>query len=453
MKHTLRSDFVFSCLTRLTLLCVLTAWANAADLHPPAVVEAGQAFSIHVQGSGQATFYLVGPDHVVKRNVSLGGGLQVQASDVRTAGRYQIIVCDSSCSSTTFDVKATQPERLSFFLHPSRVPVSSPSSIDATAFVFDQYFNLILTPAVVDFRITPASGAGFSRQGSTRNGVTWMRMDSTPHEGTVRVTAAIGKTEEARVIQQVAAEVCGLRMKTIPSGNMVTVETDPVRDCSGNPLPDSTVVSNTVQRPWPGADQHCMRCRAGQRSRVQWEIMTTYSITFMSRKVLYRLLASAGFVMAISILSIAQSTPEVHLDAEGLAPRPIEELTGMTIVHHYAQAWRDLEDALQASRSDALGEEFTGVAKSRFTQRIAEQQRTGVHVRIVDHGHHLKALFYSTDGTAMQLVDQAQLEIQTFDGNKLLDTQNAPHEYMVLMTPGADRWYIRDLEEVPAKSN
>jgi len=51
----------------------------------------------------------------------------------------------------------------------------------------------------------------------------------------------------------------------------------------------------------------------------------------------------------------------------------------------------------------------------------------------------------------MQLFDQAQLEIQTYDGNKLIDTQNARHEYMVLMTPGADRWYVRDLEEVPDK--
>ena len=92
-----------------------------------------------------------------------------------------------------------------------------------------------------------------------------------------------------------------------------------------------------------------------------------------------------------------------------------------------------------------------GFAKDRLTRRIAEQKQTGVHVRIVDHGHQLKAVFYSTDGAAMQLLDQAELEIQTLDGNKLLDTQNAPHQYMVLMTPGADRWYVRDLEEVSAK--
>ena len=162
--NTTGSDFVLcKLLTALVLMCVLPGWARAAELHLPALVEAGQAFSIPVAGSGQATFYLVGPDHVVKRTVSLGSDLQIQSSDVRTAGRYQIILCGSSCNSATFEVKAAQPAHLSFFLHPSRVPVSMPDSIDATAFVFDQYFNLFLTPATVDFRITPASGAGFSR--------------------------------------------------------------------------------------------------------------------------------------------------------------------------------------------------------------------------------------------------------------------------------------------------
>jgi hypothetical protein len=179
-------------------------------------------------------------------------------------------------------------------------------------------------------------------------------------------------------------------------------------------------------------------------------------------------LSEAGFVKAAAFaivacaLAIAQSSPqihpsqtalpEVHLDADGLTPRPIEQLTGTTIARHYALAWRDLAGALESSRTEGLSEEFIGFAKDRFMQRIGEQKQTGVHVRIVDHGHRLKAVFYSTDGTAMQLLDEAQLEIQTFDGNKLIDTQSAPREYMVLMTPGADRWYIRDLEEVPAKS-
>jgi len=169
------------------------------------------------------------------------------------------------------------------------------------------------------------------------------------------------------------------------------------------------------------------------------------------------LIKGASFVLAACALAIAQSSPqaslpEVHLDAGGLAPRPIEELTGTTIARHYALAWRDLAGALESSQGEGLGEEFIGLAKDRLQQRVGEQRRAGVHFHIVDHGHHLKAVFYSSDGAAMQLIDQAQLETQTFDGSKLIDTQSAPHEYMVLMTPGADRWYVRDLEEVSGKS-
>ena len=165
---------------------------------------------------------------------------------------------------------------------------------------------------------------------------------------------------------------------------------------------------------------------------------------------------AASFLIAACVLGSAQSSPQihlpqVHLDAGELTPRPIEELTGTTIARHYALAWRDLASALESGRAGGLGDEFVGFAKDRLVRRISEQKLAGVHVRIVDHGHHLKAVFYSTDGTAMQLLDQAQLEIQTFDGNKLLDTQNALHEYIVLMTTGTDRWYIRDLEEVSAK--
>jgi hypothetical protein len=165
-----------------------------------------------------------------------------------------------------------------------------------------------------------------------------------------------------------------------------------------------------------------------------------------------RVMHVIGFVAVSCVLASAQSRPQVHLDAEGLAPRPIEELTGTKIATHYAQAWSQLASALDSSRSDGLGEEFTGFAKERLTRRIAEQNKTGVHVHIVDHGHQLKAVFYSTDGSSMQLIDRADLEIQTFDGGKLLDSQSAPHEYVVLMTPGADRWYVRDLEEVSVNS-
>jgi hypothetical protein len=163
-------------------------------------------------------------------------------------------------------------------------------------------------------------------------------------------------------------------------------------------------------------------------------------------------IAIAAWVMFCAAFSSAQELPQVHLDADGLAPRPIEQLTGTTIVRHYALAWQTMEQALESNVPNNLGEEFTGFAKERLARRVGEQNQAGLHVRVIDHGHQVKALFYATDGTAMQLVDQAQLEIQTFAGDKLIATDNSPHKYMVLMTPGADRWYVRDLEEVsPAK--
>lgn len=164
--------------------------------------------------------------------------------------------------------------------------------------------------------------------------------------------------------------------------------------------------------------------------------------------------APKGALLAIAMCAplLAQSAANVRFDAEGLAPRSIEPLTEKTIVRDYAVAWHDLAAALDSSNAGTLSEEFTGFAKDRFVQRIAQQKQTGIHVRMVDHGHQLKAVFYSTDGAAMQLIDRAQFEIQIFDGSKLLDSRDGSHEYMVLMTPGADRWYVRDLEEVAPQS-
>jgi hypothetical protein len=229
----------------LTLVLVVSP-AAGAELRVPATVEAGHEFAIPTTGAGQGTFYLVGPDHVAKRSVNLGQDLQIKASDLHAAGSYQVVLCDSSCTSASFEVTAAPPAHLSFFLHPSRVPVSTRDSIDATAFVFDPYFNLVLAPSVVDFQSLAGSATNSSRPTPTRNGVAWMRMDSSTHEGPVQVKAIVKNVVETRVVQQVASEACGLRVKGTQTGNVVSLETEPVRDCGGNTLPDGTVVSFTL---------------------------------------------------------------------------------------------------------------------------------------------------------------------------------------------------------------
>ena len=245
MKRCCRRVSFPNILAATALLCAFSIAAAGVDVRAPSTVVAGQGFTISLEGSGNATFYLIGPDRVVKRSVNLGNALQIAPTDIETAGRYKIIICADSCTSTAFEVKATQPAELSFFLHPSRVPISSPDSINGFAFVFDKYFNLVLDPTAVNFNIKPAGGSATVRKTSSRNGVAWLTMGSTPRGGPVQVSAELGDTKEARVVQQVAAEACGLRMNASESRGVVNIETAPVRDCSGNPLPDGTIVSFT----------------------------------------------------------------------------------------------------------------------------------------------------------------------------------------------------------------
>ena len=156
---------------------------------------------------------------------------------------------------------------------------------------------------------------------------------------------------------------------------------------------------------------------------------------------------------AFCTCALAQSPsnlPHVTLNADNLGPRPIEQVTGANIARNYAIAWGALAQALEQNRVALLNEQFIGFAKDRLTQRITDQARTGIHVRVVDQGHRLKAMFNSLDGAAMQLIDEAQIQTQIYDGSKLIYSNSSPQHYLVLMTPGSDRWYVRSLEISPS---
>ena len=144
----------------------------------------------------------------------------------------------------------------------------------------------------------------------------------------------------------------------------------------------------------------------------------------------------------------AASLPKVVLHAESIKPREIEQRTGEMITKDYAQAWQDFGACMDSNRTDLLNDYFTGEAKLRLTLLISDQRKSGIRTQYEDHGHEVKAVFYSPDGGEMQLEDLAQLEIQVFDGQKIIYSSTTPQKYLVLMTPGADRWYVRSLEPV-----
>ena len=49
----------------------------------------------------------------------------------------------------------------------------------------------------------------------------------------------------------------------------------------------------------------------------------------------------------------------------------------------------------------------------------------------------------------IELHDTAEYDLQVLDGDKTVHSEHVVLRYVVLMTPGADRWVIRQLQAVP----
>ena len=70
-------------------------------------------------------------------------------------------------------------------------------------------------------------------------------MDSTSQQGNSNFVARAGDVSSASIIRQVPGDPCDLKMSAQPSGQQLDLQTDPVRDCSGNAVPDGTIVTFT----------------------------------------------------------------------------------------------------------------------------------------------------------------------------------------------------------------
>jgi hypothetical protein len=134
------------------------------------------------------------------------------------------------------------------------------------------------------------------------------------------------------------------------------------------------------------------------------------------------------------------------LNADNLSPRPIEDLTAKSIPRDYALAWQTLAQALTDNKAGLLDAYFTGLAKQDFAQRINSQIKSGLQTRYTDRGHRLDALFYSPAGDVMELRDHAQFDMQLLDAGKVIYEEPVNTDFIVLMTPGADRWLVRQLQ-------
>jgi hypothetical protein len=220
-------------------------WAQ--DLRGPSNAVAGNPTSISTTGRGTGTFYLIGPSSSEKRDVKLGEEITLSSQQVERAGRYIGIICAGSCRSAEFFVQPAKPASLTFLVHPSRAPVSQNDVISGVALPFDEFHNLVLAPVTVNFELTAKSAAPVSHQVSTQGGVAWFHTSSGKTAGALQVVASIGDVSARRVVQQVASDPCSLHIKGQRTAKGIVVETEPVRDCAGNPVPDGTVVTFTAR--------------------------------------------------------------------------------------------------------------------------------------------------------------------------------------------------------------
>lgn len=220
--------------------------AFGQDLGLPDKVVAGSGFTVQTSGSGDGTLLIVGPDQVIKKAVQLGRAVSIAPGTLYNAGHYTVVISGGTSQSGSLDVlPAAEPAKMSFLARPSRLPVGLHDGITGAVYLFDSYRNLITEPTPVSFQLAAPNGVPQNRTATTHDGAAWIAMDSSPKEGSAHFVARAGDISTTRIIGQVPGDPCSLKMTAKPVGKDLDVETEPVRDCSGNDVPDGTIVTFT----------------------------------------------------------------------------------------------------------------------------------------------------------------------------------------------------------------
>lgn len=161
----------------------------------------------------------------------------------------------------------------------------------------------------------------------------------------------------------------------------------------------------------------------------------------------YLLIAAVIIICAFWIVAAeAADLPRVDLTVTSAAPREMEDTTEKSVARDYARAWASMTAALSDNRADVLDADFVGAALDTLRDRVQQQQQAGLHTRFVDRGHKVQAVFYSTDGSAIQLRDTAQIEVQYLDGDKVIHSEQRTEVYTVVMSAAENRWKVRVLQ-------
>lgn len=164
------------------------------------------------------------------------------------------------------------------------------------------------------------------------------------------------------------------------------------------------------------------------------------------------LICALAVLVASADTALLVGKPLVQLNVERAVPRDVDDSVRQAIVRDYSSAWQAFNTALADNNPGVLNDSFIGFALDKLTQRVKDQQGNGLRTRLVDRGHQVQAIFYSLDGSAIELRDQATLETEILDGNTVIYSDRAKIQFYAVMTGAEDRWKVRVLESSPGEN-
>jgi hypothetical protein len=195
-----------------------------------------------------------------------------------------------------------------------------------------------------------------------------------------------------------------------------------------------------------------MKHLAGVRRRVRDHgpgVRGHRSGTGRASRAVARSLGMGALILLFSLVAPADAPDiAVQLEISSAGPRKIEPQTEGRVLADYRLAWANIAQGLNANDAGPFDAVFVGPAKKALDARVADQRQSGVTTRYSNQTHHLHAVFYAPEGDLIELHDTAEFDTQVLAAGKVILEDNGIHRYVVLMTPGADRWVIRELTEV-----
>jgi hypothetical protein len=160
------------------------------------------------------------------------------------------------------------------------------------------------------------------------------------------------------------------------------------------------------------------------------------------------LLLSGAIPLAQRALA-KDAAPAIAINIDNAAPRPVEEATQKALSRDYSAAWEALLEATRSGKPSVLSAGFVGAALDKLKAGAEERKANNLKLRYIDHGHKVDALFYSIDGSAVQLRDTAKLEMQVLDGDDVIHSETGEFKFISIMTVVDNRWRVRMMEQQP----